>query len=1029
MNKKQYFYLILFFISSVIVSVGKVEALTNISSSNTFYKKSNIYSEKNIVKISDKNITQDVDFHPNKSSETSQGSIIPDAFLDVVAKTVFNKAFKRDSPELKDASNTSSEKEQWNNFLEGTTKTERWIIGTPEEGHAVKLHAYYINHNSDTTVVVQHGYNANSMSVKDKAELFWNQGYNVLIPDARGTGLSEGNYETLGGLEPKDMNLWIKDEVSKGKKIILFGESMGAATVMLANNLNQVKAIIEDCGFTTLENELIEVVDSYIDSIPGAASLTQGAIERTIAFLNKNYYQPTFGISLYSVASELAVAKNGTPKLFIHGTADKFVPFKDLAVLFGNASGFKKKFIVNGAGHCQSYSKDPQEYEQTVKNFLFMSAGFPKYTMTDWLSSVSDELKVSQLSIPGTHDSGATYDVFGIGKCQSLSIPDQLNKGIRFLDIRCKYTDGKFAIHHGPIYEHLMFGDVLNQVISFLKDHPKETVFMRVKQEQSQVSDSTFNNTFLDSYANDSYWKNYLWDNRGNNKQNPKLEDIRGKIVVLYNVAGLNFGLAYANGIFNIQDNYNDNYSEKLQNVITYMNEANSGNINQGYINYLSSTAVNSSSINDAISTDFEGKNYVRIGILPADYPTDRLITDIINVNFAIKNRITLSSPKYVIMDPEKKTVVDETGKNVIFRGMWTRADSINNNSFGIGIKSKVSEDKWTWNSQFFSNSYGYGTKYLPLYQNKSAVNSYDLDMNNWLLDLKKNGISGSPIYSCDYESFWNIKPDIEYNIKIYINDGSLEKETNGIPFYIKAPIVELKKDELSSMVSNQRILGKGQVGDKVTIKDGSKIWTGKVNENGNFDIKTNGLRSGDIVEITQTNETGDKSASDPLIVKFNIDWGISVPATISESQVSDSYNFYFGVGKLSIVDSEGNNFEDPTKDRTFSVTGTSKYDDGTYMQMKTKDGNKYTWLYNDVTDQGATKPTDIRQQMIDNDAKPASLENIIFNSKASGNTGCPLIRYEMFGSPNQKSTVSHQIDPQKDYSDIISWTAQETTN
>jgi len=81
----------------------------------------------------------------------------------------------------------------------------------------------------------------------------------------------------------------------------------------------------------------------------------------------------------------------------------------------------------------------------------------------NWMSSLNGSLSLSQFSIPGTHDSMALYEpVSGTAKCQNLSLGDQLNAGVRFIDIRCRHINNAFAIHHGSIYENANFDDVLN---------------------------------------------------------------------------------------------------------------------------------------------------------------------------------------------------------------------------------------------------------------------------------------------------------------------------------------------------------------------------------------------------------------------------------------------------------------------------------------------------------------------------------------------------------------------------------------
>jgi len=80
-------------------------------------------------------------------------------------------------------------------------------------------------------------------------------------------------------------------------------------------------------------------------------------------------------------------------------------------------------------------------------------------------------------------------------------------------------------------------------VSNFLNNHSSETIFMRVRQEKRSVSDFEFKKTFF-SYIN--RYPSLFWNDRQN-----KLGDIRGNLVVLYNVCGLDYSTD-----FDIQDNY-----------------------------------------------------------------------------------------------------------------------------------------------------------------------------------------------------------------------------------------------------------------------------------------------------------------------------------------------------------------------------------------------------------------------------------------------------------------------------------------
>ena len=59
------------------------------------------------------------------------------------------------------------------------------------------------------------------------------------------------------------------------------------------------------------------------------------------------------------------------------------------------------------------------------------------------MENLTDEADIRTILYPGTHDSG-TYKLGGspidrFAKCQNLSIREQLEAGIRFIDIRVKY--------------------------------------------------------------------------------------------------------------------------------------------------------------------------------------------------------------------------------------------------------------------------------------------------------------------------------------------------------------------------------------------------------------------------------------------------------------------------------------------------------------------------------------------------------------------------------------------------------------
>ncbi|WP_348534318.1 phosphatidylinositol-specific phospholipase C [Kitasatospora sp. GP82] len=167
----------------------------------------------------------------------------------------------------------------------------------------------------------------------------------------------------------------------------------------------------------------------------------------------------------------------------------------------------------------------------------------------DWMSGLGDATPSARLTVPGTHDSCARYGG-ALTECQTLSIGQQLESGIRFLDIRCRSVGGSFAIHHGPVYQQLMFGDVLVSCASFLAAHPRETVLMRVRQEYSQVSDADFLAVF-DDYLDNRGWRGLF--HLGATL--PTLGAARGRVVLISDVPSLP-AVGWWSPELDIQDNW-----------------------------------------------------------------------------------------------------------------------------------------------------------------------------------------------------------------------------------------------------------------------------------------------------------------------------------------------------------------------------------------------------------------------------------------------------------------------------------------
>ena len=126
-----------------------------------------------------------------------------------------------------------------------------------QDGLTLRALQYTADPASHRYALVIHGYTSNKEAMQTEARHFSQLGYTVITPDNRAHGESDGSYIGMGWLDRKDLLLWIDQVVSQDPdaEIVLYGVSMGGAAVMMTAGEalpSQVKAIIEDCGYTSV---------------------------------------------------------------------------------------------------------------------------------------------------------------------------------------------------------------------------------------------------------------------------------------------------------------------------------------------------------------------------------------------------------------------------------------------------------------------------------------------------------------------------------------------------------------------------------------------------------------------------------------------------------------------------------------------------------------------------------------------------------------------------------------------------------
>ncbi|WP_028545100.1 alpha/beta hydrolase [Paenibacillus taiwanensis] len=232
----------------------------------------------------------------------------------------------------------------------------------------LKLHGYYMAAQQPTNkvAILVHGYSGQGRDMVSYASIYYDSlGYNVLMPDNRGHGLSEGHYIGFGWHDRKDYLKWIDYVIARfGNEVelVLHGVSMGGATVLMTSGEElpeQVKVIVADCAYTSVYDQLTYQLKQMF-RLPSFPLLSTTSL---VCRLRAGY-------SFKEATALKQVERAKTPILFIHGEEDTFVPTQMVYPLHERCNSEKELWIVPKAAHGASILEDYEGYVEKVKTFV-----------------------------------------------------------------------------------------------------------------------------------------------------------------------------------------------------------------------------------------------------------------------------------------------------------------------------------------------------------------------------------------------------------------------------------------------------------------------------------------------------------------------------------------------------------------------------------------------------------------------------------------------------------------------------------
>ena len=326
----------------------------------------------------------------------------------------------------------------------------------------------------------------------------------------------------------------------------------------------------------------------------------------------------------------------------------------------------------------------------------YSDSSHPSSYNVSWMKSIPDNTKLSQMTIPGTHNSCALHGIC-CARTQSWSLPEQMKAGLRYFDIRLRLYNNTLRAFHAFVDQKDTFDIILSYALHFLEENPSESIIMQIIAEHKSKN---CKKTMPELY--EEYTKNIKEKILEYKYKDITMGDIRGKILI---IKIFHKSTKYLPG-FLIQNNWSVNtrfsinikkrkIKENFHRALAFKNN------NKIFLNYLSCssdyalmTPYTAAKKCNKLALRYKG----RLGIILADYPGEYLIKYLIDQNFInndkdndykklIKNEDLVyimhnDTQKYLNLDMNKFENKIYCVKNEIGLTIRHKSDNINRDYF-----------------------------------------------------------------------------------------------------------------------------------------------------------------------------------------------------------------------------------------------------------------------------------------------------------------------------------------------------------
>ncbi|KAL8461759.1 hypothetical protein ACS0TY_033022 [Phlomoides rotata] len=275
-----------------------------------------------------------------------------------------------------------------------------------ERGHTLRCSHYVPSQYPDDSplpcVIYCHGNSGCRADANEAAVVLLPSNITVFTLDFSGSGLSDGDYVSLGWHEKNDLKVvlsYLRNN-EKVSRIGLWGRSMGAVTSLLYGAEDpSIAGMVLDSAFSNLFNLMLELADVYKIRLP------KFTVKMAVQYMRR-VIQKRAKFDIMRLDCVQVAPKTFIPALFGHAKDDKFIQPRHSDAIFNSYAGDKNIIKFEGDHN----SSRPQFYYDSVSIF-FYNVLHPPRVSTSYSTKIDKYCDLGDMKVGAGVEENILYEI------------------------------------------------------------------------------------------------------------------------------------------------------------------------------------------------------------------------------------------------------------------------------------------------------------------------------------------------------------------------------------------------------------------------------------------------------------------------------------------------------------------------------------------------------------------------------------------------------------------------------------------